>query len=240
MKLRKALLLVLCAILLVAGSVMGTLAYLADQDTATNTFTVGEVEIYLDETDIDGSETKYLYDALLNEGRDLFNKYEGENKLVPGCKIEKDPQVWIKDGSEESFVRVLITVDKLDELKTAIPEYVIDNVFLLEKLVEGWNSDIWEYVGVNGNVYEFRYHETVTGEPVGTNTNGYKGLEKVFTHVKLPGDLLDNAEMKTLDGLNVTVNAQAIQALGFEDSADAAWAAFDKQMNPSDSEQTAG
>ena len=36
--LKKALVLLLCAILLVVGSVMGTLAYLTSQDTVKNTF----------------------------------------------------------------------------------------------------------------------------------------------------------------------------------------------------------
>ena len=46
---RKALLLSLCAVLLVVASVMGTMAYLTSTDTVTNTFTVGNVQIKLDE-----------------------------------------------------------------------------------------------------------------------------------------------------------------------------------------------
>ena len=43
-KMYKAMLLVLCAVLLVAGSVMGTLAYLkAQTGTVTNAMTVGKV-----------------------------------------------------------------------------------------------------------------------------------------------------------------------------------------------------
>ena len=38
---RKALLLSLCAVLLVAVSVMGTIAYLTSTDNVANTFTVG-------------------------------------------------------------------------------------------------------------------------------------------------------------------------------------------------------
>ena len=46
---RKALLLSLCAVLLVVASVMGTMAYLTSSDTGTNTFTVGKVAIKRDE-----------------------------------------------------------------------------------------------------------------------------------------------------------------------------------------------
>jgi predicted ribosomally synthesized peptide with SipW-like signal peptide len=51
-KMYKVMLLVLCAALLIAGSVMGTLAYLKDTKSVTNTFTVGKVEITLDEAKI--------------------------------------------------------------------------------------------------------------------------------------------------------------------------------------------
>lgn len=40
------------AVLLVAASVMGTLAYLTSTDTVKNTFTVGKVAITLDEAEV--------------------------------------------------------------------------------------------------------------------------------------------------------------------------------------------
>ena len=53
-KLNKALLLALCVALLVTASVIGTLAHLTHTpDPVTNTFTVGNVSISLDETDVD-------------------------------------------------------------------------------------------------------------------------------------------------------------------------------------------
>lgn len=45
----KALFLMLCAVLLVAASVLGTMAYLTSTDEVVNTFTVGSVAIKLDE-----------------------------------------------------------------------------------------------------------------------------------------------------------------------------------------------
>ena len=56
----KALLLSLCAVLLVTVSVLGTMAYLTDKDQVVNSFTVGSVAITLDELDVtktDGSRT---------------------------------------------------------------------------------------------------------------------------------------------------------------------------------------
>ena len=45
----KALLLTLCAVLLVTASVLGTMAYLTSQDQVVNTFTVGSVAIKLED-----------------------------------------------------------------------------------------------------------------------------------------------------------------------------------------------
>lgn len=223
-KVKKIVALLLCAALLVGASVAGTLAYLTSKtEVAKNTFAVGNVEIYLDEKDIDNSQTKYGYDKLLNTGRDLYNEYKNENKLVPGCSRVKDPTVWIKDGSEESYVRMMVTVTGLDGLKAVLPEYVDNGVFLLENLVDGWDKTKWECKSIQENVYEFRYYTTVTG---GTNSaNGYTALPALFTGIKLPGELLTNEDMDELDAVEITVEAHAIQALGFA-NADAAWAAF--------------
>ena len=48
----KVLVAALCAVLLVVGSVMGTLAYLTDRQAVVNTFTVGNVDITVDEAPV--------------------------------------------------------------------------------------------------------------------------------------------------------------------------------------------
>lgn len=101
-KTSKALLLVLCAVLLVTASVMGTMAYLTANKTITNTFTVGKVEFdtdsALDETDVD------LYGAKDGETRVETNEY----KLIPGHTYIKDPTIHIAAGSEACYVFVKV------------------------------------------------------------------------------------------------------------------------------------
>lgn len=97
-KLLVALALVCCAILLVAGSIAGTVAYLTAKSTVTNTFTVGEVAITLDESDVTPYGVKDT-DARVSE-----NEY----KLIPGHKYVKDPIVTVKDGSEACWLFVKI------------------------------------------------------------------------------------------------------------------------------------
>ena len=98
----KALLLTLCAVLLVAASVLGTMAYLTSTDTVTNTFTVGKVEIKLDETDVTNP----------TGPRVQANSY----KLMPGTTYTKDPTVTVKAGSEESYVRMKVTFNNATEI----------------------------------------------------------------------------------------------------------------------------
>lgn len=96
---KKILALLLCAALLVVASVAGTLAYLTDDDDATNTFTVGNVEIELKEYAVDkqtGVKSATEVDGL----EDL--------ELVPGRTIEKNPFILVGDSSEDCWLFVKI------------------------------------------------------------------------------------------------------------------------------------
>ena len=86
--------------LLVAGSVAGTLAYLTDKtEEVKNTFTVGKVEITLDEADVN----EYGVEI---EGADRVT--ENEYKLIPGHNYVKDPTVHVEVESEPSYVFVKV------------------------------------------------------------------------------------------------------------------------------------
>ena len=99
MKKSKAILMVVCAMLLVAASVMGTLAYLTSQDSVTNTFSVGKVKITLDEAKV-GEDGKKLTGAEAARGQG--NEYH----LLPGHEYDKDPTVTVKGGSEDCYLFV--------------------------------------------------------------------------------------------------------------------------------------
>lgn len=83
----KALLLALCAVLLVAVSVLGTMAYLTSKtQVITNTFTVGNINIELTETKPESKQAK----------------------IIPGVDIEKDPKVTVKKDSEACWLFVKV------------------------------------------------------------------------------------------------------------------------------------
>ena len=96
---KKALLLALCALLLVGASIMGTLAYLTSQATVTNTFTVGNVAITMDESPVDE------YGNVVSGDRRTTNNY----KLIPGHKYTKDPIIHVGATSEDCYIFVEIT-----------------------------------------------------------------------------------------------------------------------------------
>ena len=85
-KAKKILTLVACAVLLVALSVGATIAYLTASDTVENTFTVGNIQMKMDETDVDNSTAG-------DNDRDKINEYP---KIQPNDTLDKDPIVWLK------------------------------------------------------------------------------------------------------------------------------------------------
>lgn len=92
----KALLLTLCAVLLVTASMLGTMAYLTSTDEVKNTFTVGQVQITLDEEDTDNSTP--------GADRDKANAYH----LLPGHTYTKDPIVHVNSTSEDCYLFVKV------------------------------------------------------------------------------------------------------------------------------------
>lgn len=207
----KALILTLCAVLLVAASMLGTMAYLTDNKTVTNTFTVGQVKIKLDEAKAnpDGS-------LVENADRVKGNSY----KLLPGHTYNKDPMVTVLKDSEASYIKMTVTFSNAKELDAIFAPNGAD----MTKIFNGYNSTNWIYKGntknatANTRTYEFWYKETVDAP------NGNVALDALFDSITVPGTIT-NEQLATIKGMTITVNAYAIQADGFAD-AEAAWAAF--------------
>lgn len=216
MKKSKVLLLSVCAVLLVVATVLGTLAYLTDRDTVVNTFTVGQVDIVLDEADVNP-------DGTVVEGADRVK--ENDYHLIPGKTYTKDPTITVLKGSEESYVRMVVTVSCYAELKEIFGED-----FLPQYFVSGWDPETWLTTGeikvdeeANTATYEFRYKETVTPK-----ADEDMVLDALFDSLTVPGTV-SGEELAKIADLKITVVGHAIQKTSF-DSEDAAWAAFDEQV----------
>ena len=216
---KKILALLLCAVLLVGASIAGTVAYLTDKDDVVNTFTVGKVYIELHETDEETRENG-------TTGLDLH--------LLPGKPVAKDPTVTVNKDSENCYVRMKVTVNDTEALTKAFEgltytgvhgtnvPYVVDGMFQLHLLVDGWKAEEWAFTSYNNGIYEFRYVGTENG--IVSKSAADTKLPALFESITLPGTMT-NELIKSLENVTISVTAEAIQADTFA-NADAAWAAF--------------
>ena len=167
-KAKKALLLALCAVLLVAASVAGTMAYLTSSATVTNTFTIGKVAITLDETDVDE------YGVKDGDTRVAANTY----KLVPGHTYVKDPIVHVSADSENCFlfVKVENPIAALED-GTTIANQLAQNGWTL---VTG-TTDVYYYKDVCGAGYNIPTFTQFKLRGDLADLSAYKGLSITLT-----------------------------------------------------------
>ena len=209
---KKKLLIMSVAMVLVCAFAVGmTLAYLTSTDRVVNTFTVGNVQIKLDEAKVNPDGT-----PVQGAERVKANSY----KLIPGHEYTKDPTVTVLSGSEESFIKMTVTFSNSAELDAIFDPTGAD----LLKIFNGYDSANWTYKGntkdasANTRTYEFWYKETVAAP------DGNVPLDALFDSITVPGNI-NNNQLATIEGMTITVNAYAIQADGFG-TAEAAWTAF--------------
>jgi len=215
----KVLLTLLCAVLLVVSSVFATMAYLTSDDLVENTFTVGKVEIKLDEANVNE------YGEVVDNVRVKGNEY----KLIPGHTYVKDPTVTVLKDSEETYVRMKVTVNCSSQLDAIFGPDGVN----LTSMFKGYDPSNWELVGnvedttANTRTYEFRYvGEANKGSKNGTVAKAAADimLDPLFDQIVVPGNITKE-NLATLDRFTINVTAEAIQADGFAD-ANAAWVEF--------------
>lgn len=91
-RISKILMLSMALVFLLSAGMFGTMAWLADEsDPVVNTFTYGDIDITLTETD--------THDG---DNDETTNSY----KMMPGQTIEKDPVVTVGAGSEDMWLFV--------------------------------------------------------------------------------------------------------------------------------------
>lgn len=121
----KSLALIVALVLLVGSMIGGTAAWLiATPDPVVNTFTYGDININLNETDT----------RLDNDGNPNTNKYE----MMPGQSITKDPKITVKSGSEDMWL--FVKLEKSSNFDSFM-EYIV---------ADGWTA----LSGVDGVYYQ--------------------------------------------------------------------------------------
>lgn len=188
----KALLLALCAVLLVAASVLGTLAYLTSDDQVKNTFTVGSVAITLDELDVDNSTPG-------ENDRDKANAYH----LLPGHQYTKDPIVHVGSNSEDCYLFVTINNE------IAKIEATGDTTVAAQMEENGW-----EIVDSDAGLYVYVGKAEGASAPLAVSKNtDIPVFDKIVIDTSVDNDTLADYTGKT-----ITVNAYAVQKDGFENN----------------------
>lgn len=212
MRLRKrSLLLAISLILALSASAFGTVAYFTSTAQVTNTFTVGDVQIMLDETAVDENGAPL-------SGRVTANAYH----IVPGVPYLKDPAVTVKASSEEAYVRMRAEITNYAAVKAALG---LSDAQILPALAPDLNTADWlqQACLVEDNTLKVTFWYK---EPVATGAED-RMLPPLFETFQVPGALTRD-QLQAFADMNMNIFAEAIQAASFTDAQDA-WAAFEKQ-----------
>ena len=112
---KKLLVMMVACVLAFTCVIGGTIAWLKAETTPlTNTFTVGDINIKLEESDSEQDQ----------DGNKLTNSY----KMVPGNTIPKDPKVTVVGGSEACWLFV------------KVEESAVLDTFISYGIAEGWTK----------------------------------------------------------------------------------------------------
>lgn len=191
----------LCAVVALAAVAVGgaTLAYFTDTEAKTNSFTVGNVDIRIDEMmeDANGNWVEYEDQKLapIDHSKTTFNKL-----------VET-----VNEGSEDAYIRTFVTcpADMYDYLGLGFNKQ--DAVLKNSENKNMYSLTGWDYVGnftINNeetSVFVCNYEGVVApGESV-------LSLTKVWLYENVTNDIIEEFGL-TEGAFNVEVVSQAIQA----------------------------
>lgn len=204
---KKKLMAIALAVCVVAVLAAGaSLAYFTDKtEAANNTFTMGNVKITLDETDLtkkDGSRTA--------EGNTYTNLY-------PGMDMVKDPTVH-NTGRNDAWVRVIVRVangaDFMDQFKdTQYGGSPLEG--LTHGLGVGWQiTASTKDTATNDMVYTIVYNTVL--KPGESTPAVFEKLyiPATFGNGEMAAITYKNANDEAVNGFTMSIHAEAIQSEG--------------------------
>ena len=211
----------------------GTMAYFTDRtDVIKNTFTVGSVDITLDEGEIDPATNKFKTGG----ARVQANAYE---KIVPGSTVDKDPTV-TNVGKSDAWVRIKMNFPMKSYWQqdmnnvAALFSGVVDSGYTfptsitsgdLSKVLTGFDSTKWDVkqtkyvINLFSDPQSFEYELTFTYK----TKVAPEETAKLFDGVKVAPSIQYLSDF----GMNLT--AEAVQADGFDTAEAAFTATFDAE-----------
>lgn len=202
---KKILVTLLCAVLLVTGTVAVTVAYLTDSASVQNTFTFGRVGISLDEAKVNTDGT-----LVAEAERVEANEYH----LIPGHEYTKDPIIHVDEDSEDCWLFVKLKND-------------LQPIIASQTIEEQMESNRWTCIDATKNIWA--YEEIVSANDDVSVFGEFKLIDNA--NVAQYATQKDG-EGNVTGGKTIDVTAYAVQADGFNDTektakenAVAAWAA---------------
>ena len=141
-----------------ALTVAGTLAYLTDRDSKQNVFSTGDIDIALNE------EVGVVGTGATVTETETGHSYDG---VMPGDKLVKEVTVE-NTGSNDAYVRVIVTVNNAGKINNAIDEFYEAKGYSAEEIqaiydyvFDGWGLN-YTKTDADGNATGMRL--TITGE----------------------------------------------------------------------------
>lgn len=182
MKKRNVLTLVLALVLVAAIAVGSTLAYFTSQDDASNTFTMGKVEINLDESN-DGE--KWEEDGL---------EYEA---VLPGDSKTKIARVTVDAESEDCYIMMTVEVDAEEYVEATGKGFTEADIAALYDAIEDAIGSDWTVTGEGP--LQCVYNESVSA----------REAVILFNAITIPTSFGNNTAGQSFE---IVLNAYAIQA----------------------------
>ena len=204
----------LCVTLVALAAIGATFAYLTDTKTVNNTFTMGNVAIKLDETNVNDP----------TGDRVTSNAYS----VYPGAVVTKDPIVH-NTGKNAAYIRATVNVSNWMNLCAAYyPDFKYtfgqEGYKAALNLLVGELGEGWSVVGVTaGDTFTIGQFDAKFILKYDGKLAAVADTTAMFQTVTIPAGI-DNANTESFSGVKVV--AQAIQADGF-DTWEAAFAAYD-------------
>ena len=181
------------------------MAYLTSTAEVTNTFTVGNVTITMDEAAVDVYGDQLYEEVSGGDKQPVARRTANTYKLIPGHNYTKDPTIHVASGSEKCYLFV--------KVENGISELEDSTTIATQMSNKGWKL-------LSGSTDTYYYDGSIATN--GIIDAGSAQIDVlVFDDFTLKGD----ANVASAASAQIKVTAYAVQADGFS-TPDAAWAAY--------------
>ena len=201
---KKIISLCLVAALVVVAIAGTSLAYFTDKDAKTNTFTLGNVDIELNE-----------------------EKWAAPTAAVPDVEYAKDPVV-ANIGENDAWIRVDVTLSDAEAFTAAAEKH---NITDLATIFADHDEEKWTLAGepvydkeADTLTYSYYYITVLKASEVADEDG--ESTEPLFTSVTIPAEF-DNVDMEAIGAdFTIDVTAHAIQTADSYSTAAGAFANY--------------